>query len=165
MRSPNEDSHSWRFESSGVFTTKSAYRAFFHGSINFEPWRQIWKTWAPPEYKVFLWLAVRDRCWTADHLVKRNLPHPNQCPLCDQADKTIQHLLTSCIFACKFLFLVLSPLGLQHGVPSLNQQNFVEWWRKASKRTPKDKRKGFNSLVVMCHVCMVDLEAQECLRL
>jgi hypothetical protein len=34
MLSPNEDSHSWRFETSG--TTKSAYRAFFHGSINFE---------------------------------------------------------------------------------------------------------------------------------
>ena len=42
------------------------------------------------------------------------------------------------------------PLGLQHGVPSLNEQNFEEWWRRASKRTPKDKRKGFNSLVVMC---------------
>ena len=150
MRSPNEDSHSWRFESSGVFTTKSAYRAFFHGSINFEPWRQIWKTWAPPKCKVFLWLAVRDRCWTADHLVKQNLPHPNQCPLCDQADETIQHLLTSCVFAREFWFRVLSPLGLQHGVPSLNEQNFAEWWRKASKRTPKDKRKGFNSLVVMC---------------
>jgi len=72
MLSPNEDSHSWRFETSGVFTTKSAYRAFFHGSINFEPWRRIWKTWAPPKCKVFLWLAVRDRCWTADRLAKRN---------------------------------------------------------------------------------------------
>ena len=83
-------------------------------------------------------------------LAKRNLPHPNQCPLCDQADETIQHLLTSCVFAREFWFWVLSPLGLQHGVPSLNEQIFGEWWRKASKCTPKDKRKGFNSLVVMC---------------
>ncbi|GJN34739.1 hypothetical protein PR202_gb23430 [Eleusine coracana subsp. coracana] len=35
------DQHRWRYDSSGVFTSKSAYRQFFQGSTTFEPWRRI----------------------------------------------------------------------------------------------------------------------------
>lgn len=82
--SQEDDIHVWRFEGSGQYTAKSAYRAFFNGAVLFEPWRRIWKTWAPAKCKTFLWLAVRNRCWTADRLARRNLPHPALCPLCDQ---------------------------------------------------------------------------------
>ena len=26
------------------------------------------------------------KCWTADRLARRGLPHPEYCPLCDQED-------------------------------------------------------------------------------
>jgi hypothetical protein len=71
--SNEEDQHVWKFDKSGVFSSKSAYRAFFNGAITFEPWKRLWKTW-----KVFLWLAIRNRCWTADRLAERNLPHPDK---------------------------------------------------------------------------------------
>jgi len=45
----NTDVHQWRFEPSGNFSTRSAYSAFFIGSTIFEPWKWIWKTWAPGE--------------------------------------------------------------------------------------------------------------------
>lgn len=51
-------------------------------------------------------------CWTADRLAKRNLPHLARCPLCDQADEDIQHLLTTFVFAREFWFKVFQPLGL-----------------------------------------------------
>ena len=89
----NEDAHQWRFESSGISSTRLAYRAFFIGSTTFEPWKQIWKSWALGKCKTFIWLAVRNSCWTADRLQKRGLPHPEHCPLCDQDDETVQHLL------------------------------------------------------------------------
>ena len=76
-----EDRHVWRLESGGCCSSKSAYRAYFQGSITFEPWKRLWKSWAPNKCKVFLWLAIRNRCWTADRLEKRGLPHSNQCPL------------------------------------------------------------------------------------
>jgi hypothetical protein len=159
--SPNEDSHSWSFETSGVFITKSVYRAFFHGSINFEPWRWIWKTWAPLKCEVFLWLAVWDSFWTTNHLAKQNLPHPSQCLLCDQAEETIQHLLT-CVFAHECWFWVLPPLGLQHGVPSLRERNFAEWWRRASKRTAHPKRTKRKDPIHLWS-CVHDwFETQEC---
>jgi len=94
-----EDRHVWRLESGGCCSSKSAYRAYFQGSITFEPWKRLWKSWAPNKCKVFLWLAIRNRCWTADRLEKRGLPHPNQCPLCDQENETVQHLLASCVVA------------------------------------------------------------------
>jgi len=39
-------------------------------------------------------------------------------PLCDQEHETVQHLLTSCLFARQFWFSILQPLGLTNLVPS-----------------------------------------------
>ena len=40
---PNvEDVHKWRFEVSGQFSTRSAYKAFFNGSIYFAAGKLIW---------------------------------------------------------------------------------------------------------------------------
>ena len=49
-----EDRHVWRLESGGCCSSKSAYRAYFQGSITFEPWKRLWKSWAPNKCKVFL---------------------------------------------------------------------------------------------------------------
>ena len=42
-----QDHHVWRFAESGGYSSKSAYGAFFVGSIRFAPWKRVWKTWAP----------------------------------------------------------------------------------------------------------------------
>jgi hypothetical protein len=45
---PNSpDKHIWRLSSSGLYSAKSAYLGMFQGSIAFNPWKRIWKTWAP----------------------------------------------------------------------------------------------------------------------
>jgi hypothetical protein len=72
----NDDAHIWRFESSGTFPTKSTYRAFLIGSTSFEPWKRIWKSWAPSKCKIFIWLAIRNHCWTADRLQKKRITSP-----------------------------------------------------------------------------------------
>ncbi|WVZ79974.1 LOW QUALITY PROTEIN: hypothetical protein U9M48_027495, partial [Paspalum notatum var. saurae] len=41
------DQHIWKLTSSGLYTSKSAYNAFFVGSIKFAPWKRISKSWAP----------------------------------------------------------------------------------------------------------------------
>ena len=119
------------------------------GRSLFESWRRIWKSWAPAKCKVFLWLAVQNRCWTADRLAKRNLRQPSLCPLCDQVEETIQHLLTSCVFAREFWFRILSPVGFQRCVPDNRDQDFAGWWRKAAKQVPKEKKKCFNTLIIL----------------
>jgi hypothetical protein len=117
------DRHMWIHTYSGQFSSKSCYKAFFMGLITFEPGKRLWKSWAPPKCKFFLWLAIRNKCWTADRLQKRGLDHP---PLCDQEPENIQHLLCSCIFARQFWHCILSPLGLANLSPASNEISFAE---------------------------------------
>jgi len=42
-----EDIHIWKFTTSGVYSTKSAYEALFIGATQFDSWERIWKSWAP----------------------------------------------------------------------------------------------------------------------
>jgi len=58
---PNARDHfSWKFSSSDQYSSKSAYNTMFIGSIKFPAWRRIWKTWAPANYKFFIWLAINN---------------------------------------------------------------------------------------------------------
>jgi hypothetical protein len=55
------DKHIWRFSSSGQYSAKSAYGMIFMGSITFEHCDLIWKSWAPPKCRFFLWLVAHNR--------------------------------------------------------------------------------------------------------
>ena len=103
------DQFRWTLTQSGTYTSKSAYVAFFVGTIKFAPWKRIWKSWAPLRCKFFIWLAINNRCWTADCLVKRGLPHSEACPFCGQEEETIQHILVGCRHQAGLVFNSPSP--------------------------------------------------------
>lgn len=44
-------------------------------------------------------------------LARRELPHSERCPLYDQEEESIEHLLASCIFARQFWFQLLETGG------------------------------------------------------
>jgi len=94
----------WKLTNSGLYSSKSAYNAFFLGSIRFAPWKHIWESWAPLRCKFFVWLAIKNRCWTADRLAKHGLPHPAACALV-----TRQRKISS---TSSFLVCSLGKLGL-----------------------------------------------------
>jgi len=85
----------------------------------------------------------------ADRLAKRGLPHPTHCPLCDQEDETVQHLLTTCVLAREFWSWILTPLGLQDWTPTRREKSFADWWRKATKRIPKEEKNGLNTMIIL----------------
>jgi hypothetical protein len=71
---PNsKDKHIFSIASNGQYSASSAYKDFFTGSIGFEHYKMVWKSWAPPKCRFFLWLVAHNRCWTADRLEKRGL--------------------------------------------------------------------------------------------
>jgi hypothetical protein len=144
----------WIHSSSGQFSSKSCYKAFFLGSITFEPWKRLWKTWAPPKCKFFIWLAIRNKCWTADRLHKRGLDQTEVCPLCDQEPENIQHLLCTCVFARQFWYYILPSLGMANLSPDSNESTFADWWAKFSKQVHKSKRRGFNSIIILGAWCL-----------
>jgi hypothetical protein len=97
---------------------------------------------------------MRNRCWTADRLEKRGLPHPDACSLCDQQQETIQYLLTSCIFTRQFWFSILSPFSLGHLTPAVDEPSFAEWWRRLVIRGHKSRKKGLNSVIILGAWCV-----------
>ena len=150
----DEDKHEWRHEASGCFSPASYYKILFMGSITFEPWKRLWKSWGPPKCKMFLWLAMRDKCWTVDRLHKNGLPHPETCSLCDQEDETIQHLLTPCVFARQFWLSILPLFGLGHLILGSDDSSFANWWDEVCSKVHKDKKKGVNSVIMLGAWCL-----------
>uniref|UniRef100_A0A8R7QZD5 Reverse transcriptase zinc-binding domain-containing protein n=1 Tax=Triticum urartu TaxID=4572 RepID=A0A8R7QZD5_TRIUA len=58
----------WKHVNNGIYSAATAYKAQFLG-LTLSPMDfMIWKAWAPPKIKLFAWLAIQDRIWTADRL-------------------------------------------------------------------------------------------------
>ena len=144
-----DDSHVWQFSASDSYSTKSAYEGFFNGAVQFRPWERIWKSWAAGKCKFFMWLVAHNRCWMADRLAKRELPHPERCPLCDQAEETINHLLVSCVFSRQVWFNILQRVGLQDLSPQPEDISFDDWWAGTNSGIDGQTRKGLNSLIIL----------------
>ena len=142
------DSMRWLWSVSGTYTAHSAYLAMFQGSTSCHAWKLTWKSWAPPRVRFFHWLASLDRCWTAECLARRGLPHPPRCPLCDQDPETILHLFLGCPLSRQVWHDILSWLRLTCQVPS-TEASLVDWWRTARQRTLKPMRKGLASATLV----------------
>jgi hypothetical protein len=144
-----EDKHIFRLAANGKYSAKAAYEGLFLGSVEFEPFEQIWKTWAPPKCRFFLWLVAHKKCWTTDRLEKRGLDHPERCPLCDQERETIDHLLVNCVFSRECWFLLLRQFGLQGLAPQPTNINFMEWWHQANEAIQGSFRDVLNSIIIL----------------
>jgi hypothetical protein len=93
------DEFRWDWDVDGVYSSKSCYLGMFRGNMAMAGVLQVWKSRAPAKYRFFLWLVLRDRCWTADRLERRGLPQPLARPFCDQSQESITHLLLGCVLA------------------------------------------------------------------
>jgi hypothetical protein len=82
-------------------------------------------------------------------LKRRGLDFLECCVLSDQEEETVQHIISSCVFARQFWHCILSPIGFSAVVPKRSDSCFVGWWRGALSLVPKGKKKGFNSVVIL----------------
>ena len=115
---------------------------------------------------------AHNRCWTADRLSHRGVPHPERCPLCDQATETIDHLLILCVFTREFWFRFLSQVSLQSLSPQPTDLSFFDWWDRVSSATSDIILQGINSLIILgawtiwthCNRCVFDGAAPDIAR-
>ncbi len=63
-----EDSITWRWMANGEYSAKSAYLFQFEGITTSPSATLTWEVWAPVKCKIFSWLAIQNRVWTADRL-------------------------------------------------------------------------------------------------
>ncbi|XP_051219522.1 uncharacterized protein [Lolium perenne] len=86
-------------------------------------------------------------CWTGEKLARRGLPHAPRCPLCDQSEETMPHLLPGCSFSRTIWFEVLSWIRSTSEPPS--EGDFVEWWSLVVRTTPRQLLKGTSSIIML----------------
>ena len=139
----------WRWTADKVFSTSSAYLAFFIGQHPVEGAKLIRKARAPAKCKFFIWLVLHDRCWTAARRKRHGLQDDDACALCDQSSETVDHLLLSCPFSREVWFQVMRRIGHEGVLQQVQSDLFLDWWSRARRLIPKSGRRGFDSLVVL----------------
>jgi hypothetical protein len=132
-----------------MYSAKSAYNGLFMGSISFGHFTRVWKTWALPKCRFFIWLAAHNRCWTTDRLAKKGLNDHEKCLLCDQAEETLDHLLVACSFSRVFWYQLFWKFGLHSLAPQPAVTSFMNWWEEVSEVVSGVTRKGLNSLIIL----------------
>jgi hypothetical protein len=89
LQQQEDDKLTWRFTRSGEYTSSSAYKAQFIGCAKTPELELIWKTWATPSCRFFVWLILQNRVWTSDSLTVGVGSQPLLPPLqSDDGDNT-----------------------------------------------------------------------------
>jgi hypothetical protein len=120
----------------------------FHGSMAMAGAVQVWKSRAPAKCRFFLWLVVRDRCWTADRLERHGLPRPQACPFCDQTQESTAHLLLGCVLARSVWATCLRWWGREDRLPT-QLAMFADWLQSWRGRRD-DLRHFWTGIALVC---------------
>ena len=144
------DDITWKFTTSGFYTAASAYKAQFEGLTRSSMPEMVWKNWAPPKCKLFAWLVLQNRVWTADRLHRRGWPNCGLCQLCKREDESAAHLFFRCRFTIRVWNMVIAWLGLSaintsqwHSFSSMK-----DWWNSVIY-TNGTRRKSMASLIML----------------
>jgi hypothetical protein len=142
------DTFRWKWTASGRFSSKSAYRALFHGTVALPGAANVWNSFAPLKFKMHAWLALRRRCWTADRRRHRGLRTHIMCPLCGTRHETLDHITLQCPYATAIWAGAATRLGLPSIVPS-EQAAIGEWWPEAAARFASRDRRTADSFIML----------------
>jgi hypothetical protein len=125
-----EDIITWKFTADHRYSVKTTYLARFLGSVRINLDLIIWKNWAPPKCKFFIWLAIQNRIWTADRLATRNLPHSLTCVLCQGVLESGLYLFMQCRFTKRILEEIVVWVAIEDLKPSNWElsHTLMHWW-------------------------------------
>jgi hypothetical protein len=120
----------------------------FQGTTGLPAAPLVWHSFAPLKFKLHAWLALRQRCWTANHRLHRGLPSHVLCPLCGGADETIDHITMHCGFARGIWAGLVGRLHLPDITPTA-VLGIYDWWLQASRKFCARERKEANSVIML----------------
>ncbi|KAF8691212.1 hypothetical protein HU200_040332 [Digitaria exilis] len=147
LRTGMEDVIQWRWTTTGTYSARSAYRAFFEGSTRFVMAKPLWKCWAPLKVKFTLWLAIHGRLWTSDRRHRHGLQESPACSFCAQEPETCDHLFHHCCFTRTIWFQVSRITN----IPEFTRpdDSLVGWWLHSRRGRTKELCKGIDSTVLL----------------
>jgi hypothetical protein len=125
-----KDDIKWKFTANGEYSAASAYSAQFEGMVNSLMMEAVWNSWAPPKCKLFAWLILQNRVWSADRLQKRGWPNYGNCQLCKRVPETAAHILFKCRYSLRIWNSIIHWLGITsvNTATWANHDSVKEWW-------------------------------------
>lgn len=144
------DDITWKFTESGSYSAASAYKAQFEGMIYSYLPEAVWNNWASPKCKLFAWLILQNRVWTADRLQKRGWPNCGACQLCKREPESAAHILFKCRYSLRIWNSIITWLGITNVDTSSwgNFETVKEWWLSFIYINGK-RRKSLGSLIML----------------
>jgi hypothetical protein len=142
-----EDEIRWKWTVNGSYSAKSAYRAQFFGSYCSFDNKSIWSAKVEDKHRFFAWLLVQYKLLTSDNLAARSWPCNPICPLCDQEQETVEHLVLTCVYAQEVWLRVSSWTDGVVKVPDAHQSMEI-WWNVSLKGLPKKTKQSLASLLI-----------------
>ena len=109
------------------FSVRLMYRKLMHSLPTDFPWRSIWKPIVPPKLGFFAWEASWGKVLTLDQLKRREIPLVNRCFLCQEEEKTIDHLLIHCSRAKMLWNLFLTIMNYNWVFLLTVRQSLLAW--------------------------------------
>lgn len=119
-----EDKVIWRFTKSGIYNVKSGYA---HQTISnqrgkpslpscsYSPSVTMWKKMCSiptlPKIRVFMWKVLKNWIACRANLVRRKCGSNPNCPICEEDNETMEHLLFHCPGVGLFGLGVARPIG------------------------------------------------------
>lgn len=113
LRMPR-DKMCWKWESTGVYSVKTAYHALYEASERDLPsssntkddslWKEIWQAKIPNSTRNFLWRLAKHILPTRSKLSKKGIHLDQICPLCYAAMESHSHLFMTCNFSRAVMF-------------------------------------------------------------
>lgn len=135
------DTLSWRWEKSGIYTSKSAYSILIPGGRIKWRFTKLWSAMCPRTTKIFMYLALGGRILTQDMLLKRHILSQMGCVMCNSGQlETAIHLLFRCHYAKQVWVLLSTKLGfsLIKTGPSIQVVWIASWEALRCSRSNSD---------------------------
>ncbi|XP_060965512.1 uncharacterized protein LOC133034440 [Cannabis sativa] len=96
------DSLCWFNEPNGMYSVRSAYtlqqklKGLGNDVAASDFWKSLWALKLPPKIKNLMWRAGSNCLPTLAQLASKHVPVSTLCPLCEEMDETISHVLLTC---------------------------------------------------------------------
>jgi hypothetical protein len=153
LRNDVPDSISWRWCSSGCYSTSLTYQALFTSQSSVLGAKELWKSRALNKCHFFMWLVLHGKCWTSNRLFKHGLQSYMDHMLYCQGPDDLDHLILTCPYSYEVWFKLLRCSGLQQ-LSLMLDEVFAVFWTTSRKLVPKAHYKAFESLVILATWCL-----------
>ncbi|CAL2253031.1 unnamed protein product [Prunus armeniaca] len=138
----------WPWSSDGLYSIKSGYhflRSREHNdssmgqSSHMIPdlvWKLIWNLKTLPKIKLFCWRVLNKAVATRLELYKKHCASSPLCPICEQAEESIEHTL----FLCPWTHTVWFGSPLSYRVDSQGFTTSDVWFQNMSRDLPRGEK-------------------------